>query len=56
MLESLNCIALEIANDDGNAKIRILTIDINSKPIGTKVDAIGLQDYFGKMSNLIFHT
>ena len=56
MLESLNCIAIEIANDDSNAEIWILTIDIKSKPIRTKVDAISLQDYFGKMSNFIFHT
>ncbi|MDE0040959.1 MAG: hypothetical protein OXT74_02905, partial [Candidatus Poribacteria bacterium] len=40
VLESLNCIAIEIANDDGNTEIRILTIDINSKPIRTKADAI----------------
>ena len=33
VLESLNCIAIEIANDDGTTEIRILTIDINSKPI-----------------------
>ena len=42
VLESLNRIAIEIADDDGNTEIRILTIDINSKPIRTKADAIGL--------------
>ena len=56
MLESRNCIANEIADDDGNTEIRILTIDVNSKPIRTNADAISLQDYFGKMSNFIFHT
>ncbi len=56
VLESLNCIAIEIANDDGNTETWFLTMDIDSKPIRTKVDAISLQDYFGKMSNFIFHT
>ena len=42
VLESLNCIAIEIVNDDGNTEIRILTIDIDSKPIRTKPDAISL--------------
>ena len=45
VLKSLNCIAIEIANDDGNAEIRILIIDINSKPIRTNVDTISRQDY-----------
>ena len=40
VLESLNRIAIEIANDDDNTEIRILTVDIDSKPIRTKVDAI----------------
>ena len=40
VLDSLNGIAIEIADDDGNAEIRILTIDIDSKPIRTKADAI----------------
>ena len=56
VLGSLNCTAIEIASEDGNTEIRILTIDNNSKPMRTKVDAIKLQDYFGKMSNFIFHT
>ena len=42
VLERLNCIAIEIADDDANTEIRILTIDINSKPIRTKADAISL--------------
>ncbi len=48
VLESLNCIAIEIANDGGNTETWFLTMDINSKPIRTKVDAISLQDYFGR--------
>ena len=40
VLESLNCIAIEIANDDVNTEIRIPTIDTDSKPIRTKADAI----------------
>ena len=31
--------------------IGVLTIDIIPKPIRAEVDAIGLRDYFGKMSN-----
>ena len=40
VLESLDRIAIEIANDDGNSEIRIPTVDIDSKPIRTKADAI----------------
>ena len=40
VLESLNRIAIEIANDDDNTEIRILTVDIDSEPIRTKVDTI----------------
>ena len=39
VLESFNCIAIEIANEDDNTEIRILTVDIDSEPIRIKADA-----------------
>ena len=46
--DALNSYTQCIARNSGS--IRVLTIDVISKPIGTNLDAIGSQDYFEKMS------